>query len=243
MAVPVILTRPAEDSQVIAQMLAPMPCLVWPLTRIVTIPPDPPQERAEAVILSSRHAARAAAGREALLALPAICVGTATADAAKAAGFSEVLTAGGRAADLARIVPGHLRQVLHLRGRHVTAGLSRDLQERGIAVREAVVYDAEPVEEVPTAIRQHLASARHAVVTVWSRRNARLLAEGLARLGADPVPLRFLAISGNAAVPLQDLGPAPVTVAARPTAAAMAEAARALSGSSALRQQSATQRL
>jgi uroporphyrinogen-III synthase len=105
----------------------------------VDVPWTMPSESFDAVMLTSAAAARHAGPQaNSVRHLPTFCVGDATAQAARAAGFSQAESVGGTVADVMRSTTG-LRHILHLAGKDrtpmtVPAGLS-------VAVR--VVYRAQ----------------------------------------------------------------------------------------------------
>lgn len=204
----VLLTRPEADSREIEAALAPVPCLVWPLTRVEFLPAELPE--AEALVFTSRHGVAgylAAGGRAGL---PAICVGPATRAAAEAAGFGPCADAGGDAARLPELAAGRGR-VLYSRGADVARGA-----DPGWA--EAVVYRAVETGGPPRSVLRALAAGEVGLVTVWSPRGGRILARH-PDLGALPA----VAISAAAGAPY----PGKVTVARRPDREAMLEAIRA----------------
>jgi uroporphyrinogen-III synthase len=225
--VKVLLTRPAEDNARIAAMLEPLgaSCLAWPLTRIVPLVGrlEVPAGT-EAILFSSANAVRAFAAAAPLRDLPALCVGERTADCARAAGFALVQSAGGDAADLARLAreSGH-RRFFHPRGRETTR-----LPLDGVAVDAVPVYAAEPAGPPPPEAAEAFAKGAIGIVTVWSPRNGAILRDWLAEARPPLGRTRLVGISAAAVAPLGRAGFAGVLVAARPDASAMVERAGAL---------------
>jgi uroporphyrinogen-III synthase len=220
--VKVLLTRPVEENARIAGMLEPLGarCLVWPLTRIVPLVGTlEVPEGTEAILFSSANAVRAFAAAAPVRDLPALCVGERTAACARAEGFDLVQSAGGDAADLARLAreSGH-RRFLHPRGRDVTA-----LQLGGVIVEAPPVYAAEPAGPPPAEVAEALATGAIGVVTVWSPRNAAILHGWLTEARPPLGRTRLAGISSAAVAPLCDAGFAGVLVAARPDARALVE--------------------
>lgn len=213
----VLLTRPEADSRALEAALAPIPCLIWPLTRIELVPAALPG--AEALAFTSRHGVEGYVAAGGPRGLPAWCVGAATRAAAEAAGLGPCFDAGGTAEDLARALAGSgLARVLYPRG----AEVSRPLAPAGVEVAEAVVYRAPeggpPGAEVAAAL-----GAGCAVLTIWSPRAGRIARRHL------PAGCRagVVAISAAAAAALGTPAPGTLTVAEAPTREAMLGAIRA----------------
>jgi uroporphyrinogen-III synthase len=101
---------------------------------------------AGAVLLTSAHAARLAPPE--LHRLPALTVGAATAEAARAAGFLDVGSADGDVIALARQAAdrfaGTGQPLVHVRGQEVAGDLAGELARVGIQVLPLVVYGMGP---------------------------------------------------------------------------------------------------
>lgn len=228
----VLLTRPLEDSRETAALLAEdaIPSEIWPLTAIrpvalsLSMPPT-----ADGLVFTSAHGARAFAALCPRRDLPAFCVGARTAEAARRLGFAGAVAAGGDAARLAAFLPGTgLAHLFHPRGRDAAADLAALLAPSGMRVTEAVVYAAEETGAPPAPVADGLATGRIGIVTLWSRRNAAILAAHAraGRLALAP-SIEAVAISAPAAEPLAGLGLAAVHVAEAPDRAGMLAAIRA----------------
>src|SRR3978361_194867 len=103
-----VLTRPQDDSERSAAALRARghEVLIAPLMRVEMIAADI-RPHWGAIILTSANAAAAIAKhkvRDALIKLPVYAVGMRSADAARAAGFTDVMSAGGDLRDLLRII-------------------------------------------------------------------------------------------------------------------------------------------
>jgi uroporphyrinogen-III synthase len=219
----VLLTRPERESAALAAALGaegwrPM---IWPLLDIRPTGAVPDLAGAQAVLFTSRNAVAATPPA----ALPALCVGAATAEAARAAGFAEVRSAGGDAAALAAAVRATLDPaagpLAFPRGETVAGDLAGALRAAGFALRETVVYAAAPASAAPPEIAAALAAGAVRAAAFYSPRTAAAFAAlagpwraGLAATGAA-------AISAAAAAPLAGLGFRAVRVAERPDGAAM----------------------
>jgi uroporphyrinogen-III synthase len=181
---------------------------------------------AAALALTSRTAVeataalvRARADLAALFAVPVFTVGAATAEAARTAGFEQVLSADGAVADLVRLIRLHIRPgdgaILHLGGAVRAGDIAGDLAVAGYSVSTIVVYEAVPAQRLSEAAAVALAAGRLDAALVYSERTAAALvaaaaadglAEALARLpclGLSNAVLAPLAAAG-----VRDLRPA-----------------------------------
>jgi uroporphyrinogen-III synthase len=229
----VLLTRPLEDSRILAQMLEAdgIDALIWPLTRIVPagVAPKLPLTTG-GLLFTSANGVRALATLSKRRDLPALCVGKATARAAHKAGYLNCFSADGDAralADLAR--RSGIREFFHPRGRDAAGDLKGWLAETGHQVTEAILYKAEETGPPPAPIAAALARAEIGLVTVWSPRGAVILARHLASGIADLGHTSLLAISPNTAEPLMESGFRHVLVAEEPNSVAMMAAIRSYS--------------
>lgn len=118
-----------------------------------------PTSGAQAVLLASRAAARAFAGRSP--GRPAFAVGAGTAAEAHRSGFTEVHAAEGDAASLARLVAARLDPrggpLLLAVGRRYGEELARALRGAGFGVIRRIAYEITPATELPAATRAALA--------------------------------------------------------------------------------------
>jgi uroporphyrinogen-III synthase len=221
----ILLTRPLEDSRALAETLEAegIEPLIWPLTRIVpTVTALKLPIATDALLFTSANGVRALAALVERRDLPALCVGEATARAARKAGFRDCFSAGGDAralADLAR--RSGIRDFFHPRGADAAGDLKGWLAETGQQVAEAIVYEAGETGPPPAPIAAALARGEVGLVTVWSRRGATILARHLANLGAGLEDTGLLAISPAAAEPLAASGFGRVVVVQTPNLAAM----------------------
>lgn len=227
MSAPVILlTRPQEDAAALARDLAAQGWspLLWPLFEVVTLDDSVDLRGAQAVIFSSANAARRVAGA----AIPALCVGEATAQAARASGFSDVRSADGDAAALLSLALKTLRAqagpVVYARGETVAADIAGALRAAGHAPLEKVVYAARPATAAPLDVAAALAAGAVSVAAFHSPRAARLFAAFSAPWRDGLSACAAVAISENTASALAPLGFGRIVTAARPDGAAMMQA-------------------
>ncbi|RDW11747.1 uroporphyrinogen-III synthase [Paracoccus thiocyanatus] len=159
-----LLTRPEPASRRFAADLAhlDLEVLISPVLRIVPVAHDAARlAAARGLVFTSINAVPAAgAGRG----RPAICVGPATAEAARAAGFDATEGPG----DAARMMPmldGLGQGWLHPHGAHVA---------KALPVPDMVVYDQLP-EPLDAAARAALAGTAPVILPLFSPRSAHIL--------------------------------------------------------------------
>lgn len=206
----VLVTRPQPGAAATAARLAAMGFdpIVLPLTGIVATAPAVAGP-CDAVVATSANALRHAPADylAALTGKRLYAVGAATADAARLAGFSDIVAAAGTAADLADLIGRELApgdRLLHLAGRDRTAGFEDDLAGRGFAVEIVETYRAEELFHPAELIRRRLGAAPLWGATVFSERGGRLT-DALARregLGHLFEETRFFCISTKVAATL-----------------------------------------
>ena len=243
-----IVTRPEPDCSRTAQALAAVghrPIASPALEIIGDTEARLPAARFQAVAVTSSNAVRALAGhpdQDSLLALPLFAVGDQTALEAHRSGFRQARSAGGTAADLARLIAAALRPdegpVLYAAGESQAADLAGELRGAGFLVETVVVYRAEP--------RLHLAPAaaaalRHGTadgVLFYSRQSAAAFASALRAAGLAPIAdhIACFCLAPASAEPLAAVTSGPVVVAERPDQISLfacieAVSARALAGS------------
>ena len=184
-----------------------------------------------ALLMTSANAARAIATypqRRDLVDLPVFTVGRRTAEAAGIVGFTDVRSADGDGADLARLVHEQLARgspILYLAGEDRARDLAGELDDLGLPVRIAVVYRAEAVRAFPAPVRTALAAQALDGVLHFSRRSteAYLRCAGAARALDRALPLVHYCLSSEVAAPLVEVGAATVRVAPQPEEAALLE--------------------
>ncbi|WP_076068789.1 uroporphyrinogen-III synthase [Sphingomonas montana] len=193
--------------------------VVAPLFHYRSLPWSPPDPKTvDAVLLTSAAAVRLGGdGLARFRSLPVQAVGTATADAARLAGFTDITTSG-KDADAALIqlaARGH-RVILHLAGREHIA-----VERPSLSIQRIPVYAADAVDRLPDAAAAALAD--RAVVLLHSPRAATVFA-GLVRTRTTVRIACFSSAVADAA----NAGWAGVAVATHPTDDALFAAARLL---------------
>ena len=219
-----LVTRPEPDAARTAETLRALghDALIAPLLRVEIVVADFGGPF-EAVLMTSANAARAVAShpraRE-LFSLPCLTVGDRSADAARAAGFARVESAGGALSDLVRLVAqrhAHGR-VLYLAGEDRAGDLAGELSGHGIAADTAVVYRAVPLDEFPVEVMSALDGVLH-----YSRRSVTTMLRLTEAAGAlNPMlSLAHYCLSAEVAAPLRAAGAGRIMVAASPTESAL----------------------
>ncbi|MEO0762142.1 MAG: uroporphyrinogen-III synthase [Pseudomonadota bacterium] len=224
----VVRPEPGAAASVAALEARGLPALACPPSVIRPSDPAPAVPGGtEALVFTSAAAVRAMAAAPRLA---AYCVGGATAEAARAAGFRPVVEGGGTAAALAAcLARAPERRFFHPHGADVAADMAALMADEGAGERHlagAVAYAAVAAPALPAAVAAALAGGQARVAGAWSARGAALFV-GLVReagLGAALDRLVGVAISPAAAVPLVAAGLADVRIAAAPESVAMMDA-------------------
>lgn len=224
----VLVTRPEPGARETAARLAGMGFypIVLPLTRIVPTRPDrlPAPENVDAVAVTSGNAIRhAPAGLLAvLLDKPVFAVGSATAAAARDAGFLTVHDGAGTAADLAETVLSKTApraRILHLAGADRTPGFAEALTAQGGRIDVMEIYAAEQVSHPTDFVLGVLGNQPVWAAPVFSARGAELLAALVRRAGVSQLfdKTSYFCISEKAAAPLGASGLRQIAVSHEPT--------------------------
>jgi uroporphyrinogen-III synthase len=227
-----LVTRPEPDAQHTAAELRQRghAVVVAPLLRIE------PLDNAEigpgpftAILVTSANAAAAIVRHPRfaqLRALPVFAVGEHSAQAMRAVGFADVMSAAGDVNDLARLAGERLKRgaaLLYLAGADRSGDLTGALSGRGLAVRSIVIYRAVAAASLPPAAIAALADGLDGVLH-FSRRSAETYLAGSRAAGLDErvlqKPVHFC-LSATVAAPLQQAGIADVRIAATPAEAAL----------------------
>jgi uroporphyrinogen-III synthase len=230
-----LLTRPHEDGERTAATLRARghAVLVAPLLHIESLAaadlgPGP----FAAVLTTSVNAARAVARHariDELRGLPLYTVGQRSAEAARAAGFAAVHSAGGDVHDLVALVgrtlAGAKTPLLYLAGEDRTADLTEELGRHGLSVRTTVVYRAAAAERFPPAAERAIAAGDLDGVLHYSRRSAAAFVHcaGAAGLREQALRLTHFCLSAQVAAPLIESGAATIRLATRPDEEALLE--------------------
>ncbi|WP_375174019.1 uroporphyrinogen-III synthase [Pseudooceanicola sp.] len=189
----ILVTRPAPDGAATAAALTKatgLPVVQSPLVEIATTGPLPDMADTSTLLFTSRNGVRAYADLGGPP-RPAVCIGSATAKAARDSGL-EARAVGG---DAEALIAALLRDppdapLLHLRGEVVHTDIAPRLAEAGIQAQEAVIY-RQTLLELTAEAQALLADRRHVIVPLYSARTA----ARLAACASPRAPLHLVAIS------------------------------------------------
>jgi len=222
-----LVTRPEPDNERTAATLraAGHDVMLAPLLHIEAVPDaDFGAPPFAGVLITSANGARALAGhprRGECLALPVLAVGASSAEAARRAGFTDVKSADGDAADLARLAAtrfaGAASPLLHIAGED-RAG---ELALPGLRLRTVVAYRAAKAKAFPPPVLEALRQGALDGILHFSRRSAESYldcSEGVVAAALKPV---HYCLSARAAEPLAAAGAAHIQVAPRPDEASL----------------------
>lgn len=229
----ILVTRPRDEAQRTANRLRDLghEALIAPVLDIEALSDAAIGSGPwAAVLMTSGNAARAlmthASCRD-LGKLPVFAVGGRTAEAARLAGFSEVISADGDGDDLVRLVTARIganpQPLLYLAGSDVARDLAGDLAARGLEVETVVLYRARAAAILPQNVAAALETGAVDGVLHYSRRSAAIFVDcaktgGLLR---HIKALPHLCLSDRAAGPLRDIDATDIRVARKPDEAAL----------------------
>lgn len=231
----ILVTRPEEDAAALAEILTGLGHEVWiePLLSVrLREGAALHTAGAQALLFTSANGVRAAALLTGERGLPALCVGDATARAARDAGFTKVESASGDVHGLAALVRVACRPdagpLVHVAGTVAAGDITGDLTASGFEVRRCVVYEAVAAERFSSDTQAALAARRIDAVALFSPRTARSFARivqesGLASM-LDTVDL--LCLSTAVAEALDALPGRRLLVATEPTQTALIDLIR-----------------
>ena len=236
----VLVTRPHPDDETTAASLRGKgyEVLLAPMLRFEPVAfHDDMDARYGAVIVTSGNALRGIAHHlkgHRLLELPLFAVGQHTADAARRAGFTHVISASGDAADLRDRVLASAKArelkkastLLYLAGADLARDLAGELGESGLRVVTQTTYRMVPVGSLPREVCDAFAANRIEAVLHYSRRSARAFLDAARAGGVEISALSIpqCCISAAVAAALREAGATQVMVAATPDENALFEA-------------------
>ena len=139
-------TEPGASQSVPAWQAAGFEPFVSPLLSVLPVSPKPEIAPYAVPIFTSVHGVTqsglAGPGR-------AYAVGEKTAEAARKAGFNDVIVGSGQVRDLPELIDKKEDNLVYVRGERVTLDLTAILRERGQDVRSACVYKTVPADRLP----------------------------------------------------------------------------------------------
>jgi uroporphyrinogen-III synthase len=229
----VLLTRPEIDSRPVQAALHTrgIDAALAPMLHIV---PEPSAEAdltgCQAILFTSANGVRAFAALSAERDLPAVCVGAASAAAARAVGFGNVEASGGDVTALAETVRARFDPaagaLFHAAGSVSAGDLQGDLSEAGFSVRRVPLYRAETAQGFDADTRDALDSGAFDAVAFFSPRTAATFVRVMTDEGRAPCARTLIAacLSPAVAEAAASLSWADIAVAARPETPALIDA-------------------
>lgn len=227
-----VVTRPQADGERTAAVLLTYghEVLLAPLMRVEALPADLAGTWG-AVVITSGNVPVALAdnpARAALLKLPLYAVGRRSAEAARAAGFTDVTSAGGDVRDLVKLIAERHADakapLLYLAGENRAADLIRELATHGIAAEMRVVYRAVTAPYPPALIAALTEGAVDGVLH-FSKRSAENYLSGAraAGLTQQALAVPHFCLSAQVAAPLAEAGALHISIAPHPSEAGLIE--------------------
>jgi uroporphyrinogen-III synthase len=181
----------------------------------------------QALLMTSAAAARSIQVTPLMMALPVYAVGDATAEAAKAAGFNTVISAGGDGATLAVLAADRMKAgdgaLLHLRGQEVAGDVTAMLSACGFETRFIEVYQTHDDPAFRADIAHHLKQSA-GLVLFHSPAGARRFALAIDGAGIDLRGWGAAGLSHACVLPLQNMGFEGTFYASQPDEAALVDA-------------------
>jgi uroporphyrinogen-III synthase len=233
----ILVTRPLPDGETTAGALRAkgFDVLLAPMLRFEPVAfHDDREPQYGAVIVTSANALRAIETRlkgSPLLRLPLFAVGEHTAQAARAVGFAQVISANSDATGLRERIQASVKAkalkktspLLYLAGADLARNLPGELGERGFTVVTQTTYRMAAVPSLPEQTRTAFAADEVEAVLHYSRRSAQAFIEAARSAGVEisALSLPQFCLSPGIATVLRDAGAAQVIVASSPDEVAL----------------------
>ena len=191
-----VVTRPIADAQALASKLATLrhEAMLAPLFTVR--PRSPliiPERTYAAAAFTSANAVRAAAADAAfdrLRVMRAYVVGPQSAEAARRAGFTDVVQGGGDGRSLIAAIAAHESPgggpVLYLSGSMISVDVAAALETSGFAVDRVVAYDTEAARALPADVDRAIRDGTVEGVLLYSARAAEAWVKCVAESGLEP---------------------------------------------------------
>lgn len=226
----IAVTRPEPNNERSAKTLRAQghDVLLAPLMRVEPVAADLAGAWS-AVVVTSANApvALTADASRALLTLPLFAVGARSTEAARTAGFTQVISADGDVHELVRLVAERHRgdgPLLYLAGEHRAADLVGALARRGITTAMRIVYRT-VTTPFPQALIEALRDKALDAVLHYSKRSAKNFIAGARAAGveAEAFATNHVCLSEQVAGPLRQAGAARIVVAKHPDETSLIE--------------------
>ena len=220
-----LVTRPRDDAEAFAGLLRARghEPVIAPIMEVHPVPgPHLSCEGVQGVLATSANGVRALAARTARRDLAVYAVGPQTAEAARMAGFADVINSAGDSAQLVETVASKADPnngvLLHAAGAETAGRVKQALTARGFIVETIVLYEALPVPQLPAIGQTALREGTLDGVLLFSPRSAKTFSALVneAKLADACAPLVAFCISAATAEALAPLIFARVAVAGTP---------------------------
>lgn len=232
-----LITRPEPDNERTAALLRQRghEVVLAPLLHMEAVQINLGDGPWVALVITSINAARTIArhpqfGR--LKKLPVFAIGGRSAEAARGAGFANVVSAGGDARDLVRVISERLPHtdlpLLYLAGEDRATDIAADLAPQGLVVHTVDIYRAAKATSFSPDSHAALAAGTIGGVLHFSRRSVETYLDCAGAgdlLAAALVPAHYC-LSQQVAEPLAAAGAKNIRIAARPNEAALLDLVR-----------------
>jgi uroporphyrinogen-III synthase len=158
----VAITRAQPDAARTAKRVREMGAkpILAPLLMIIPCAYDTNVEDAQALLFTSANGSRAFPDARRLHAKPVLTVGDATAEAARAAGFTDVRSADGDVSALGELAKSTLKpaagKLVHIGGDHIAGDLAGELRAAGFTIERRIAYAARAAITAPPELLQPL---------------------------------------------------------------------------------------
>jgi len=221
----ILLTRPKDRSEAFAKEIehCGWTSTIWPLLKIHPLLTEPviPQE-GHSLIFTSVSAVDALP-EPVPTRVSAICVGAATAAAARRRGITSITDVSGDAQKLIQtLLAREPQRYLHVRGVKTRGDIAASLTQAGCPTDEIIAYEAVASDYAPEKIDAAIMAGKIDAVALFSPRSAAILdrlskVEWFSRLSTATA----FAISPATAEPVRSMGFVKVVVAEEPNGSAM----------------------
>lgn len=221
-SIPVIVTRAQPGNTETTDRLNRLGCdpIPAPVLALVPLPETEIPETVDlsGLIFTSANGVRSYTARRSDRSLPVWCVGPATADAARTAGFRTVHESSGNSDDLARFIATTIQPdtlpLLHVANQDAAGALAQELRRLGHKVLFAGIYAMRTAKQLPARVLRLNRDDPAVILLVHSAKGAQAFRE----LMQDDAPAGWslVAISKRAAAPLESLVRGPVFIADTP---------------------------
>lgn len=221
----ILLTRPRKRSEAFAKEITKCgwTSTIWPLLTIRPFSTGPIEPgNGQSLIFTSVNAVESIPVPIPIHA-PVICVGPATAAAARNKGFIAVRDIAGDAHKLVQTLrEAPPQRFLHVRGAHTRGDIAAKLTLAGHPTDEAITYEAAASDDAPREIHTAILAEKIDAIALFSPRSAAIFKK-LARVEwlSHLRSVTLFAISPAAAEPARDIGFAKVVVVEKPNGPAM----------------------